>query len=148
MLPRGHLGRHPHCDKLHEIRSKSQLQCHLHCVNLPQAQPARRHRQHDHSQKQLKERQRGDLACRLRLWHRSRRIPHREIGRLIEAIDDSLRATLQDNYTSKQRQITNTGRLLWEYMTDCEKQLFRKLPARGQLNGTGAATQEGNEVYR
>ena len=44
-----------------------------------------------------------------------------QIGRLIEANDDSLRATVQDNYISKQRQITNTGRLLEEYMTDSEK---------------------------
>lgn len=44
-----------------------------------------------------------------------------QIGRLIEANEDVLRATVQDTYISKQRQITNSGRLLDEYMTDAEK---------------------------
>lgn len=55
---------------------------------------------------------------------------------------------MQDNYISKQRQITNTGRLLEEYMTDSEKQHFHELASRGQLIGTGVAAQEGDEVYR
>ena len=46
------------------------------------------------------------------------------IGRLIENNEDSLRNSVQDIYISKQRTITNTGRLLEEYMTDHEKARF------------------------
>jgi len=46
------------------------------------------------------------------------------IGRLIENNEDQLRNTVNDTYVNKQRQITNTGRLIEEYMTDNEKARF------------------------
>ena len=58
-----------------------------------------------------------------------------QIGRLIEANEDVLRSTVQDTYVSKQRQITNTGRLLEEYLTESEKAHMNELAARSELIG-------------
>lgn len=58
-----------------------------------------------------------------------------QIGRLIEANEDSLRTTVQETYLIKQRQITNTGRLMEEYMTESEKNHFNEMAARGELVG-------------
>ena len=66
------------------------------------------------------------------------------IGRLVEANEDALRQTVQDNYINKQRQITNTGRLLEEYMTDKEHARFQELASRGAAN----KTNENDEVFR
>ena len=57
------------------------------------------------------------------------------IGRLIEANEDMLRMTVQDNYINKQRQITNTGRLVDEYMTDRERARFQELARKNELLG-------------
>ena len=58
------------------------------------------------------------------------------IGRLIEANEDSLRNTVQESYVSKQRQITNTGRLLDEYMTSAERAQFQEMASKGLLVST------------
>lgn len=60
------------------------------------------------------------------------------IGRLIEANEDMLRQTVQDNYITKQRQITNTGRLIEEYMTDRERSRFQEMAQKGLLLGDSA----------
>ena len=52
------------------------------------------------------------------IWHLA------NIGRLIEACEDHLRNEVTDIYVGKQRHITNTGRLLEEYMTKDEKMKF------------------------
>jgi len=46
------------------------------------------------------------------------------IGRLIEANEDSLRATVNDIYIAKQRYITNTGRMTEEFMTSDQRANF------------------------
>jgi hypothetical protein len=46
------------------------------------------------------------------------------IGRLIEQNEDQLRADVTEIYVNKQRHITNTGRLLEEWMTQDEKSKF------------------------
>lgn len=66
------------------------------------------------------------------------------IGRLVEANEDALRQTVQDNYINKQRQITNTGRLLEEYMTDKEHARFQELAQRG----AASKSNENDEVFR
>lgn len=58
-----------------------------------------------------------------------------QIGRLIEANEDSLRNVVQDTYIAKQRQITNTGRLMEEYMTESEKSHFLEMEQSGKLVG-------------
>ena len=63
------------------------------------------------------------------------------IGRLIEQNEDLLRTTVQDNYVNKQRQITNTGRLIEEYMTDAEKARFQEMADKGMLKGDAPAGQ-------
>lgn len=49
----------------------------------------------------------------------------RQIGQIIETNEDALRLEVAENYTSKQRQITNTGRLMDEYRDTVDKQKFR-----------------------
>lgn len=39
------------------------------------------------------------------------------IGKMIEANEDALLAVVQETYVKKQRQITNTGRVIEEFMT-------------------------------
>jgi len=46
------------------------------------------------------------------------------IGKMIENNESILRNEVADNYINKQRQITNSGRLLEEYMTKDEKAKF------------------------
>jgi len=46
------------------------------------------------------------------------------IGKMIENNESLLRNEVADNYINKQRQITNSGRLLEEYMTKDEKAKF------------------------
>lgn len=70
------------------------------------------------------------------------------IGRLVEANEEALRQTVQDSYVSKQRQITNTGRLLEEYMTDQERARFEEMAQRGKLLGAASKTHENDETYR
>ena len=70
------------------------------------------------------------------------------IGRLIEANEDAMRMQVQDVYVSKQRQITNTGRLMEEYMTDNEKAHFQSLAAKGKLLGDAAQARGDVEVFR
>ena len=48
----------------------------------------------------------------------------RNIGKLIETNEDLLRLEVSTVYTAKQRQITNTGRLLEEFMTKDQKSKF------------------------
>ena len=48
----------------------------------------------------------------------------RTLGRLIESNESVLRNEVTDTYISKQRQITNSGRLMEEYMTKDEKTAF------------------------
>jgi hypothetical protein len=48
----------------------------------------------------------------------------RTLGRLIEDNEGLLRNEVADGYVNKQRQITNSGRLLEEYMTKDEKAAF------------------------
>lgn len=48
----------------------------------------------------------------------------RNIGKLIESNEDQLRSEVADTYSGKQRQITNTGRLLDDYMSKDEKAKF------------------------
>lgn len=48
----------------------------------------------------------------------------RIIGKMIENNESLLRNEVADNYINKQRQITNSGRLLEEYMTKDEKAKF------------------------
>ena len=47
------------------------------------------------------------------------------IGKMIENNESLLRNEVADNYINKQRQITNSGRLLEEYMTKDEKARFQ-----------------------
>ena len=56
------------------------------------------------------------------------------IGRLIEQNEEMLRQTVQDTYIDKQRQITNTGRLIEEYMTDNERARFQELMRNQEEN--------------
>ena len=70
------------------------------------------------------------------------------IGRLIEANEDALRMTVQDNYITKQRQITNTGRLIDEYMTDHERARFQEMARKGKLLGDSAQANANDEVHR
>lgn len=46
------------------------------------------------------------------------------IGKMIEYNEGILRNEVTENYINKQRQITNSGRLLEEYMTKDEKSAF------------------------
>lgn len=46
------------------------------------------------------------------------------IGKMIEHNEGILRNEVSENYINKQRQITNSGRLLEEYMTKDEKAQF------------------------
>lgn len=70
------------------------------------------------------------------------------IGRLIEANEDALRMTVQDSYVNKQRQITNTGRLVEEYMTDRERVNFQEMARTGQLLGDNARSSANDEVHK
>lgn len=56
----------------------------------------------------------------------------RTLGKMIENNEDLLRAEVGDIYCSKQRQITNSGRLLEEYMTKDEKKSFQEELAAAQ----------------
>ena len=47
------------------------------------------------------------------------------IGKMIEYNEGILRNEVTENYINKQRQITNSGRLLEEYMTKDEKSAFQ-----------------------
>ena len=67
------------------------------------------------------------------------------IGRLIEQNEDMLRQTVQDTYIDKQRQITNTGRLIEEYMTDNERARFQEL-IRNQQLGVEHRAEETKDV--
>ncbi len=49
----------------------------------------------------------------------------RNIGKLIETNEERLRSEVADTYSAKQRQITNTGRLLDDYMSKEEKAKFQ-----------------------
>jgi len=49
----------------------------------------------------------------------------RTVGKMIEANESVLRNEVTENYTNKQRQITNSGRLMEEYMTKSEKNAFQ-----------------------
>lgn len=69
------------------------------------------------------------------------------IGRLIEANEDALRNTVQESYIAKQRHITNTGRLLEEYMTSSERAAFQEMAAKGLLVKNTAAAA-GDEVLK
>jgi len=70
------------------------------------------------------------------------------IGKLIESNEDLLRQNVQDSYVNKQRQITNTGRLMEEYMTHHEKARFQELAARGEILGKSAQASANEEVIR
>ena len=70
------------------------------------------------------------------------------IGRMIEANEDAMRMQVQDVYVAKQRQITNTGRLMEEYMTDNEKAHFMSMAAKGTLLGDAAQARGEAEVFR
>lgn len=48
----------------------------------------------------------------------------RTIGKMIETNEGRVRDEVLDGYVNKQRQITNTGRLLEDYMTLDEKSKF------------------------
>lgn len=63
------------------------------------------------------------------------------IGRIIERNEDELRTTVNDNYIGKQRAITNTGRLLEEYMTQSERRHFLEMAQKGMLLGESASAQ-------
>ena len=67
------------------------------------------------------------------------------IGRMIEQNEDVLRQTVQDTYIDKQRQITNTGRLIEEYMTDNERARFQEL-IRNQQLGVEHRAEETKDV--
>lgn len=54
------------------------------------------------------------------------------IGRMIEANEGLLRQEISEIYINKQRNITNTGRLLEEYMSKDEKLRFTEELARVQ----------------
>ena len=54
------------------------------------------------------------------------------IGRMIEANEGLLRQEISEIYVNKQRNITNTGRLLEEYMSKDEKLRFTEELARVQ----------------
>lgn len=56
----------------------------------------------------------------------------RNLGRMIEDNEDKLRNDVTESYISKQRQITNSGRLLEEYMTKDEKSAFQAELAAAQ----------------
>ena len=57
--------------------------------------------------------------------------------------------TVQDNYINKQRQITNTGRLIDEYMTDRERARFQELARKNELLGQNAQAANANdEVHK
>lgn len=56
-----------------------------------------------------------------------------------------LRQTVQDTYIDKQRQITNTGRLIEEYMTDNERARFQEL-IRNQQLGVEHRAEEQKDV--
>lgn len=49
----------------------------------------------------------------------------RNIGKLIETNEERLRLDVTEVYSAKQRQITNTGRLLDDYMNKDEKAKFQ-----------------------
>ena len=61
----------------------------------------------------------GTKDCDPDIYHLSR------IGTMIEKNEDTLRNNVQESYITKQRQITNTGRLLEEYMSKAEKKRFQ-----------------------
>lgn len=68
-----------------------------------------------------------------------------KIGRLIELNEDHLRSAVQDMYVSKQRQITNSGRLLEEYMTNAERARFQEMASQGKLLNEHAASVQPDE---
>ena len=71
------------------------------------------------------------------------------IGKLIEQNEDRLRSEVSDLYINKQRNITNTGRLLEDYMTKDEKQKFRQELEQSQNNQKkSAADATKDEVFR
>ena len=70
------------------------------------------------------------------------------IGKLIESNEEILRQNVQDSYINKQRQITNTGRLMEEYMTHHEKARFQELAARGEILGKTAQASANEEIIR
>jgi len=61
------------------------------------------------------------------------------IGKLIEHNEDLMRSEITNIYIAKQRQITNTGRLLEEYMNNEEKTKFLAELEAAQAKMKGAA---------
>ena len=49
----------------------------------------------------------------------------RTLGKMIEENEGHLRESVTDVYLNKQKQITNSGRLMEEYMTKSEKMAFQ-----------------------
>ena len=72
------------------------------------------------------------------------------IGTLIEQNEDKLRSEVSQLYINKQRQITNTGRLLEHYMTKEEQQKFRAEleEAQNKEKAKGAAADAKDETFR
>ena len=65
------------------------------------------------------------------------------IGRLIELNEEKLRGDVCEHYVNKQRAITNTGRLLEEYMTKEEKERFRQ-----ELEEAQSKTKQGGDAAK
>jgi capping protein (actin filament) muscle Z-line, beta len=65
------------------------------------------------------------------------------IGKMLENNEDRLRTEIADIYVSKQRQITNTGRLIEEFMTHDQRQKYAMDMAANAKAGTVK-----EEIYR
>ena len=71
------------------------------------------------------------------------------IGKLIEQNEDKLRSEVADLYINKQRNITNTGRLLEVYMSNDEKARFRQeLEASQNNHKKSAADAAKDDVFK
>ena len=68
------------------------------------------------------------------------------IGKLIEHNESNLRELVAQIYVTKQRHITNTGRLIEEYMSKDEKAKFQQDLAAAQASKNLAAAEA--EVFR
>ena len=69
------------------------------------------------------------------------------IGRIIEANEEVLRNNVQEAYITKNREITNTGRLLEQYMSKDEKRAFQEELAAAQAAIAAKKKAETGEVF-
>jgi len=72
----------------------------------------------------------------------------KKIGEMIEKNEGFLRETVQEQYVSKQRHITNTGRLVPEFQSRRDVVAFQDLAKKGQLLGEKAGAGATDDVIR